>query len=485
VTVNSPKDITANYTTQHEVVFTYSGLDSSATGTVVTVDGAPKTYGDLPYSLWVDEGTVITYSYSNVSSTTAGKRFILTGTSGPASPITVTSSVTVTGNYKTQFEITFSQSGVNSDFLGTVVTVDGTDYSVGTLPKSFWWDSGLVHNFDFKSPLVVTANAKRYVWTSTTGLSTAQSGSLTVSTSGNVIGNYLTQYYLTVSSPYGSPTPTSGWFNSDTSITASISSPVAGPTGTRYVCTGWTGTGSVPSSGTSTSTTFTITQASSMTWNWNTQYLLTVLTAPSGLSPQPTRNPTGEAGPANGWWYNTATGVTLTAQAVTGYNFNHWDVDSTSQGNGVNPITVNMNAPHTATAHYTPIPSQISVTINPLSVTINVGQSVAFTSSVSGGTAPYTYQWYLGGNPYPGATSSGWTFTPGAAGVYYVFLNVTDSNNNTAVSQTAKITVVPVPPVGGYAVSFGKNSSTSPIAAYTMLIALFAAVLSLIKRKRK
>ena len=74
---------------------------------------------------------------------------------------------------------------------------------------------------------------------------------------------------LTVSSAHGSPSPSVGShsYNSGTSVTCSVSSPVV-ESSTAWTCTGWTGTGSVPSSGTGTSTTFTITTASSITWNW-------------------------------------------------------------------------------------------------------------------------------------------------------------------------------------------------------------------------
>jgi len=77
-----------------------------------------------------------------------------------------------------------------------------------------------------------------------------------------------------------------------------------------------------------------------------------VLTNPSGLSPQPTRNPSGEAGPANSWWYDASTSVSLGAQPVSGYTFQYWKVDSVPQGNGINGIAVAMNAPHTAEAYY-------------------------------------------------------------------------------------------------------------------------------------
>jgi len=75
-------------------------------------------------------------------------------------------------------------------------------------------------------------------------------------------------------------------------------------------------------------------------------------------------------------------------------------------------------------------------------------------------------------------------FTPTTSGIYYVYLKVTDANNNTAQSKTARISVTSVP-VGGYAISLAKQTPLTPIAVYTTLIALFAAALSLTKRKRK
>ena len=813
ITMNGPKNAVANWKTQYSVIFNHTGLDSSASGTVVTVNGAPKTYSDLPYSLWTDESSTVTYTYGNVSSSTTGKRFILTGISGSTSPITVTSPTTVVGNYKTQYQITFNQSGIGSDFTSTVLTVDGNGYTVSTLPTAFWWDSGSSHDFAYYSPLIVNAG-KQYVWTSTTGLSALQNGTLTtsgsgsitgnyaaeikyqitfdqtgvsldfsetvatidginytvtdlpisfwwdadsshtfayyspltiapdskqyvwvstsgpwptqtgsititasatvvgnykiqyyltlatdpigvtspsgegwydantnatistsafvdivsgssryrfngwttadmpeiadptrsptevlmdkaktvtanyviqyvvsfdktgvgpeftgnivavdglehnvsslpvslwwdkdsnhdfayhsplaaipnikqyawastsgpwpiqggtitVTTNGNVVGNYKTQYFLTVSSPYGSPTPTSGWFDNGANIVASVTTPWTGPTDTRYACIGWTGTGSVPPSGGGPPATFTITQASSITWNWKTQYYLAVKTNPPGIATIPGED-----------WYDASATATLTAPPVTNYQFSYWDVDGTSRGNGVNPITVTMNAPHTATAHYTPqvqsytltivtttggttnpVPGsytyivnsnvQVSalpnlgytfghweldsinvgstnpytvimnmnhtltaiftaipppqISINPLDKAIPLGQSVGFTSTITGGTAPYSYQWYLGNNPVPGATSGTWTFNPTSDGTYYVYLKVTDANNNTVQSATAKVTVTSVP-VGGYSNSLISQTPLAGLMLYAAIIALFGAALSLTRRKKK
>jgi hypothetical protein len=470
ITITTSGSITGNYKTQY-----YVDLATSPPG-IASPTGAG----------WYDAGTNATISTPAFVDIDPGfSRYRFSGWTTPdmseisnplASPtsVLVDQAKTVTANYAVQYKITFSQSGVGSDFTGTVVTIDGVDFAYSGLPVSFWYDSGSSHTFAYQSPLTVTPNAKAYVWTNTTGLSTAQSGTLAISSSGTVTGNYKTQYYLTVTSAHGSPTPTSGWFDSGASITASVNSPVLGPAGTRYICTGWSGTGSVPPSGSGTTVTFQINAPSTLIWNWNTQYYLTVLTDPSGLVTIP-----GEG------WYDATAAVTLTAPPVTNYNFVNWDVDGESAGNGVNPITVTMNTPHTATAHYHQTSVEpLTVSISPLSATIHVGQSVTFQSTVNGGVLPYSYQWYLNGQQVQGATAPSWTFTPSGSGVYYVYLTVTDGAQTTAQSETARVDVISTP-VGGYSVSTQKPFPIAYIATYIALVGLFGAVLSLTKRKRK
>ena len=667
ITMNSAKTAVATWKTQYAVTFTHSGLDSSATGTVVTVNGAPVTYSQLPYTSWTDSGGSVTYSHGNVSSLTPSKRFMLTGVAGPSSPITVTVPLTITGNYITQYQVVVNQTGVGSDYLGTVVTVDGNTYTISTLPASFWWDSSSVHSFSFGSPLVVNAskqyewqsttglsalqnatitittsgsitgnyateqkvhitfaqtglssdftgtvvtidgsdygvtdlnasfwwdsgsnhtfayasplvvnvNAKQYLWTSTSGLSTLQSGTLIATTSGSLTGNYKTQYYLTLATnPPGIATPTgAGWYDAGSNATTSTSAYVdISPGQSRYRFNGWTtanmseiedpsksptkvlvdeaktvtanyvtqysvyfsqsGIGpdylgtvldvdgvnydltSLPgpfwwdsgsahpfafhspltvngkryvwisTTGISTlqSGTLTVTNYGSIVGNYKTQYLLTVVTDPTGLSPQPSRNPAGEAGPTNGWWYDTSTSVTLTAPTISGHTFLYWDVNGTSRGSGVNPIAVNMNAPYEAEAHYSIL--SFYVTISPTSATRAIGQPVHFTSSITGGTSPYTYQWYLDTNPVAGATSSTWTFTPTASDIYYAYLLVTDASNTTAQSTSAVVIVSPIP-VGGYSFSLAGQTTLSHMVAYITLMALLGSALSLTRRKRK
>jgi len=203
ILMNGPRTAAANWKTQYRVDFTQSGLDSSASGTILVANGSSKTFADLPYALWVDSSGSITYSYNNSVSGSPGKQFSLTGVTGQTSPIVVVNAITVTGNYKTQYQVTFDQSGIVGDFSGTVAIIDGVNYSVSRLPAIFWADLSQSYSFSFVSPLAVNAT-KRYNWNSTSGVlqnlggtPREQAGYIIVFGPGSVVGNYKTQRYMT------------------------------------------------------------------------------------------------------------------------------------------------------------------------------------------------------------------------------------------------------------------------------------------------
>jgi len=270
VYMDAPHTATARYALQYSVTFDQSGLDASTIGTVVIVDGSAKAFSELPFTMWVDYGTNVNYGYMTiVSSNISGKRFRLDHVTGPVSPINVTEPTTVTGNYITQYQITFDQSGVGSDFTGTVATIEGTNYGVADFPKSFWWDKDSSHSFAYDSPLLVDAG-KRYVWANTTGLLTLQSATLTVTTPGNITGNYETLYYLNVVSQYGDPYGT-GWYLLSSEAKFGVTTPVDHGNRTIRVFTKWSGDVNIfmPVG------TLIITKPSTVIASWETQYLVT------------------------------------------------------------------------------------------------------------------------------------------------------------------------------------------------------------------
>ena len=190
---------------------------------------------------------------------------------------------------------------------------------------------------------------ERYVWQGWTqgGLAPNLENVTYITMDGPINGSamWTHQLFLTVTSLYGSPVPSSGWVDAGTTVSESITSPLSGTTGTQYVCTGWEGTGNAPVSGTSTATNITLNEPSSIQWNWKTRYLLTVRTDPNWLNPQPSISPGGS-------WYDNYTEVTCTAQQISGYTFQQWSTEGANWDVGVNPINVTMDGPYSVTAHY-------------------------------------------------------------------------------------------------------------------------------------
>src|SRR5512135_1388362 len=90
-------------------------------------------------------------------------------------------------------------------------------------------------------------------------------------------------------SAHGSPSPAVGVtsYADGSSVTVSVPSPVTEGS-LVWTCSGWTGTGSVPASGSLATVTFTITADSSVTWTWSSapvQRSLTVASAHGSPSP--------------------------------------------------------------------------------------------------------------------------------------------------------------------------------------------------------
>jgi hypothetical protein len=85
----------------------------------------------------------------------------------------------------------------------------------------------------------------------------------------------------------------------------------------------------------------------------------------------------------------------------------------------------------------------VQASINSMPASIDVGQSVAFTSTINGGVPPYSFQWYLNNTAVSGATNSTWVFTPSFSGSYNVYANVTTSLGLTTKSNIVTVTVNP------------------------------------------
>ncbi|MHC4662942.1 MAG: right-handed parallel beta-helix repeat-containing protein [Planctomycetota bacterium] len=147
---------------------------------------------------------------------------------------------------------------------------------------------------------------------------------------------------FTVTSDHGTPTG-AGWYdNGSATANSTVNSPADEAAGTRYACTGWTGTGSAPASGLGNDTgAFTITEPSGITWNWKTQYQLTTAIDPVGG---------GTVTPADGTWYDNDSSVAVQATADPGFEFDHWTGGPSPSDNASSSVT--MDSPKTITSYF-------------------------------------------------------------------------------------------------------------------------------------
>ena len=114
----------------------------------ITVGGTPivKNGANPFYDEWLDSGTTVSYAYEGPITITADvKQYRLVSVTGTSTDQShnfgaISGAITEAAAYQAQFYITFDQTGVGSDFAGTVVAIDGTGYALAgayKLPASF------------------------------------------------------------------------------------------------------------------------------------------------------------------------------------------------------------------------------------------------------------------------------------------------------------------------------------------------------------
>jgi hypothetical protein len=341
VNMTSNKAVTATFT-QNKYTLT---IDSTAGG---TTSPAPGTYQELSgTNVTVTEtpSSGYTFSYWSLDGTNVG----------------TSTSYTVTMNANHTLHAVFKLPPPK--YYLTIISPYGTPGGSG------WYNANDTAYATLNTSIVDYGNGTRRVFThwsgDASGTDYSKSDPILMDENKTAVANWKTQYNLTVTSPHDTPTPTSGWFDAGTLINESVTSPWPGATGTRYVCTGWTGTGSVPPSGSGTTVTFTINVSSTITWTWKTQYYLTVSSTQ------------GTAG-GSGWYnandtaYATVTPLTVLGSTGTRYVFTQWSGDASGNTSPSNPII--MNGPKTAVANWK---TQYYLTVN----TDPTGLSLAPTPS--------------------------------------------------------------------------------------------------------
>ena len=148
---------------------------------------------------------------------------------------------------------------------------------------------------------------------------------------------------LAVTSTHGGASPPVGAhaYAPGTPVTGTVTnSPLAAGAGTQYVCSGWTGTGSVPASGGGTQVSFTINADSQLAWAWKTQVWFAVSASAGGA-----------VNTANGW-HDRGTALSVQASPADFYHFVRWtgDVPAGLETNAT--LNLTLNQPRTITATF-------------------------------------------------------------------------------------------------------------------------------------
>ena len=350
VSMTSLQAITTTTVTQYQVT-----LDSGATAALASITG-PTVTGD---TYWYDANTAVTLTLNGVYGRSGGTGTRLTGykiNGGTTVPVSTTGTVTVlsavsmtslqaiTTTTVTQYQVTFTTTGLGSVLSTTnVVTVGGSNVAYSQLPYQNWFDSGTTYSY--YSTVASSASGTQFALTGTSPASP-----ISGTTGTTVTGTYTTQYQLTVTSAQDTPTPASGsWFNANSAVTESVTTPANTAGGTQYRCTGWSGgSGGIPATGSAATVTFTITGPATITWNWQIQYLFTVISAAG--------TPTGQAT----GYYDAGTSITSTVPATVNVNgppiINYTSIGYTGTGSAgsgsAQTVTFTLNSASNVTWHW-------------------------------------------------------------------------------------------------------------------------------------
>ncbi|MGA1974843.1 MAG: hypothetical protein ABSG92_04340 [Conexivisphaerales archaeon] len=184
-----------------------------------------------------------------------------------------------TANWQTQYYLT-----VNS--------------SHGSPQGAGWYSSGASASFSVTTP-ESSGTGIRYLFSSWNGdgsgsySGSSASSSAAMNAAITETASWNTQYYLTVTSSYGSPTG-QGWYDAGSPAPFNVSpTTVSGGTGIQYLFSSWNGDGSGSYSGSSASSSAAMNAAITETANWTTQYYYTVTSS--------------YGSPSGAGWYDTGT----------------------------------------------------------------------------------------------------------------------------------------------------------------------------------
>ena len=337
--------ITFTFYHQYKVNTYFSTSDSSQPSDAVMLSGVSLGGAfDAPLSntttfVWLDAASNWTVTNPIIASSGTERWYATNETNGTVTPTTV-----IAPHYHHQYKITFAQSGLGSDYLGTILTVNETT-NFESLPTSTWTDRGTLVSFNYTPEVPSTLPNKKYVLSATNATSP-----LTISAATTISSNYTTLYYITINSPHGNPNKTSQWVNAGDTFTVSVTNPDIIEQGHQWSLIATTLDGVVqPPSNSLTLTNIQTTH--NIVFTWTEQYVISASTAPNGqISPNGTLP------------LNAGSNQTFTITPNAGYHIVNVVVDDLSMGPITSYTFTNVDAPHHISATFEANPNLSNVT---------------------------------------------------------------------------------------------------------------------------
>jgi uncharacterized repeat protein (TIGR02543 family) len=338
--------------------------------------------------------------------------------------------------------------------------------NAGTVaPGNNTYNEGLV-TLSAAAPAVTNPNVEKYIfqgWVGTgsgsyTGLNNLQ----TITLMGNVTetATWEHQYYLNVTSPYGTAIG-SGFYDADSIQFAAVTPTLVGnaqnssvPVGTQYVFSSWGGTVSGTSS---TSNPIDMTGPETAIANWQTQYLLTVVSA---------YGTTGGSG-----FYNSGANVSATVSPLTvgnaqnssvpigtRYVFTSWSGNASGTTSPSNNIT--MTGPMNATANWQ---LQYNLTVTQSGVGSDYSSAFVTVNGTAYNATGFS-TWTNSGAFYTFSYVPVLTQTPNAE--QYVLTGISGNSTASSINVTAATTIIGAYQAQYYFTATSTYGSPSPASGW-------------------
>jgi cell division septation protein DedD len=341
---------------------------------------------------WLDQNTTWTTS-TIVTAPSGTEQWVCSaGNSG-----TITQATSINSTYAHQYYLTvISPSPANVPTSG-----------------SGWYNAGSAAYAGLDSGTVSSGTGAQWAfanWT-TGGDNYQQSNVITMNSAVTSTAVWNLQYYLNVTSAFGSPTG-GGWYNAGYSASFGVTTPFSGGAGIQYLLNSWSGSGAGSCNGSVASNSVTINNPIVESANWTTQYYLSV-------------NDNGVGTSVGSGWYDSgsSTQAAVSASIVSGgtgtqYVFSGWTGDASGSDSTSSNMLV--NSPETAIASWI---TQYQVTF-------------VIAPSNGGLINPIGVDLWVNSGPLPihALPDSGYTFSQWTSNSDYITFD-----NSNAISTTANV----------------------------------------------